>query len=370
MSDALPPRRLRAAVVGLGFIGPFHVDAVRRGGYGDVVALVGTDQARTEARARGLGIEQATTDLGAVLADERIDIVHVCTPNSSHVPIAQAVLDAGKDLVLEKPVATDLGSARALARQAAQQGRHAMVALTYRGYPMVAQAKARVARGELGALRLVQGAYLQDWLADENAMNWRVEQALSGPSRAVGDIGTHWLDLVEFVSGERVEAVIADMPTFITERNGRPVDTEDAATLLVRFGSGARGSCLVSQISRGHKNSLWVELTGSAETLRWEQEAAERLWFGRSDSISVVEREQDPSQLVGSPSPPAGHSEGWPAALRDLLRPFYAAIAAGQPPPAPGGASSYPTLFDGARSIALLEAVIASARDQRWTSVE
>ena len=370
MTEVTPGRTLRAAVVGLGFIGPFHVDAVRRGGYGDVVTLVGTDQARTEARARGLGIARATTDLAAVLADERIDVVHVCTPNASHVPIANAVLDAGKHLVLEKPIATDLASASALANKAAQLGLHAMVALTYRGYPMVRQARARVARGELGSLRLVQGAYLQDWLADDTATNWRVERALSGPSRAVGDIGTHWLDLAEFVSGERVEAVIADMPTFITERNGVPVDTEDAATLLVRFRNGARGSCLVSQISRGHKNSLWVELTGSDEALRWEQEAAERLWIGRRDATSTVEREEDPSQIVGAPSPPAGHSEGWPAALRDLLRPFYAAIAAGRPPAGKDTGAAYPTLFDGARSIALVEAVMASAREQRWTSVE
>jgi predicted dehydrogenase len=370
-ADPEPPRRpLRAAVIGLGFIGPFHVDAVRRGGYGEVVSLVGTDQARTEARARSLGIAQATTDLATVLADERIDVVHVCTPNASHVPIANAVLDAGKALVLEKPIATDLESARALARKADQLGLHAMVALTYRGYPMVAQARARVARGELGALRLVQGAYLQDWLADETATNWRVERTLSGPSRAVGDIGTHWLDLAEFVSGERVDAVIADMPTFITERNGRPVDTEDGATFLVRFGNGARGSCLISQISRGHKNSLWLELTGSQAALRWEQEAAERLWLGHSGSTEVVEREQDPAQLVGAPSPPAGHSEGWPAALRDLLRPFYRAVAEGLPSPALGSDPGYPTLFDGARSIALVEAVIASARDQRWTAVE
>ena len=234
---------------------------------------------------------------------------------------------------------------------------------------MVVQARARVARGELGGLRLVQGAYLQDWLADDTATNWRVDRALSGPSRAVGDIGTHWLDLAEFVSGERVEAVIADMPTFITERNGRQVDTEDAATLLVRFRNGARGSCLVSQISRGHKNSLWLELTGSESSLRWEQEAAERLWIGQRDSSSTVEREQDPAQLVGAPSPPAGHSEGWPAALRDLLRPFYAAIAAGLPPAVPGVEAAYPTLFDGARSIALVEAVMTSAREERWTEV-
>ncbi len=336
----LPRRRLRSAVVGLGFIGPFHVDAVQRGGYGEVAVLVGRDEARTLTAARSLGVERATTNLDGVLSDDSIDVVHVCTPNSTHVELADAVLDAGKHLVLEKPIATELGAARALAAKADRLGRHAAVALTYRGYPMVRQARARIAGGALGDVRLVYGSYLQDWLASETESNWRVDRAIGGPSRAVGDIGSHWLDLAEYLSGQRIEAVVAELPTFITARNGIPIETEDAATLLVRFANGARGSCVVSQISRGHKNSVLIELVGSERSLRWDHEDAERLWLAGADGVSILERVESPANSFGSvgvPSPPAGHPDGWPAALRDLLRPFYAAIAAGDPPP-PAGA--------------------------------
>ncbi|HEY7828137.1 MAG TPA: Gfo/Idh/MocA family oxidoreductase [Candidatus Limnocylindrales bacterium] len=368
----LPRRRLRSAVVGLGFIGPFHVDAVQRGGYAEVAVLVGRDEARTANAASSLGVERATTNLDGVLSDASIDVVHICTPNSTHVELANAVLDAGKNLVLEKPIATELGAARALAARADRLGRHAAVALTYRGYPMVRQARARIAGGALGDLRLVHGSYLQDWLASETASNWRVDRAVGGPSRAVGDIGSHWLDLAEYLSGQRIDAVVAELPTFITARNGIPIETEDAATILVRFANGARGSCVVSQISRGHKNSILIELVGSDRSLRWDHEDAERLWLAGADGVSILERVESPADSfdsVGVPSPPAGHPDGWPAALRDLLRPFYAAIAAGDPPLPAGAPGPYPTLTDGARSIALVEAALTSAREGRWVAV-
>jgi predicted dehydrogenase len=382
--------------VGTGFVGPFHVDAVRRGGYADVVAIAGSDAERTAARAASLGVERATTHVDELLGDPSIDVVHVCTPNRTHVEIATAAIEAGKHVVVEKPVALELGEARALARLARERRRHAMVAYTYRGYPMIRRARSLVSDGSLGAIRLIHGGYIQDWLAGPEDYNWRLEPEVSGASRAVADIGSHWFDTAEHVSGLRVEAVFADLATFIPLRR-RPVGgsvafgggdgsgemvevrSEDAATILVRFQGGARGACVISQVSPGRKNAFGLELAGSDRTLDWNQEDPEHLWLRDRDESRLLTRApadahepadaQGPAEWPGVPSLPAGHPEGWAEALRDLLRPFYAAVAAQQPPPERSADAPYPTLDDGARGLAFVEAVLASARTERWVPI-
>ena len=388
VATGTPPRLVRAAVVGMGFVGPFHVDAVRRGGYGEVVAIVGSDPERTASRAAALGVARSTTDVRTVLDDPAIDVVHVCTPNRTHVELATAVLEAGKHLVLEKPVALDSGAARRLADLARERSRHATVALTYRGYPMVRRARALVRAGELGDLRLIHGGYIQDWLADSGDYNWRLEPAVGGASRAVADIGTHWFDTAEHISGLRVEAVLADLATFLTHR-ARPlaattafvapdgasedvaIHSEDAATILFRFQGGRRGAAVVSQVSPGRKNAFNLELAGSRATLDWDQEDAERLWIRSRDEARVLTRglEDGPAPGPGIPSLPAGHPEGWAEALRDLLRPFYAAVAMGDEPATALDAAAYPTLDDGARGVTFVEAVLESARLGAWVSL-
>lgn len=380
--------RLRSAVIGTGFIGPQHVDAVRRGGYGEVVALVDLDLERTKAVARALGIPTATTDIDEVLRDPDIDVVHVCTPNRTHVEIATSVLEAGKHLVVEKPVATDRAGAAKLLSLAERSGKHAAVSLTYRGYPMVRQAHQIVQDGRLGSLRLAYGGYTQDWLADANDYNWRLETSAAGPSRAFADIGTHWFDTVEYMTGVRAESVLADLATFVPVRH-RPkratatfasseveteevvIDTEDGATILVRFVGGGRGSLVVSQVSPGHKNGLTVEIAGSKRSLSWEQEDPERLWLRSRDESTLLRREPMSGAAGNGATPglPAGHPEGWGEALRDLLRPFYAAIASGDPIPVPGDNGPYPSLADGARGVALIDAVIESSRTESWTRI-
>ena len=379
--------RLRTAIVGTGFIGPQHIDAVRRGGYADVVTIVDRDPDRGPATARALGVAQAVTDIDAVLNDPSIDVVHICTPNHTHVDLAGAVMEAGKHVVVEKPIAIDRVGATTLLAIAQRTRRHAAVALTYRGYPMVQRAHDLVRRGRLGRLRLVHGGYLQDWLSDANDYNWRLDSAAGGVSRAFADIGTHWFDTVEFVAGARVTSVMADLATLVPVRH-RPlqsaaafstasgsteavqVDTEDAATVLMRFDDGARGAVIVSQVSPGHKNDLTVHLSGSERSLGWAQEEPERLWLGaRGESTLLTRAPSVDGSPVGVPALPAGHPEGWGEALRDLLRPFYAAIAAGDPPP-DGTDAPYPTLADGARGVALIEAVVESSRCGRWVDVE
>jgi predicted dehydrogenase len=375
--------RLRAAVIGTGFVGPFHVDAVRRGGLAEVVAIAGSNPERTSARARALGVPNATTDVEAMLADPAIDVVHVCTPNDTHVALARRALEMGKHVVVEKPLALTLGDARELAALAIRAGRHAMVAFTYRGYPMVRRARQLVAAGELGSLRLVHGAYLQDWLAEETDYNWRLEPG-SGISRAVADIGSHWVDTAEFVSGRRVSAVFADLATFLPARQRPLVETaafeaasgesetvaiasEDAATILLRFDDGSRGAMVISQVSPGRKNAFSFEIAGSRASLAWEQERPESLWIGSRSETRRLMREPE-ATTSGVPSLPAGHPEGWAEALRDVMRGFYAAVANGDPTPTRDDDARYPTLAAGVRAVAVVEAVVESAHRESWVA--
>lgn len=375
-------RRLQSAVIGTGFVGPHHVDAIRRTGYADVAVIVGSDPERMAAKAQVLGVDRWSVDAAAVISDPAIDVVHVCTPNASHVALASAALEAGRHLVLEKPIATDLDAGRELASRAAASGRHAMVALTYRGYPMVRRARDLVMAGELGPVRLIHGAYLQDWLASETDYNWRIDPDIGGASRAVADIGTHWFDTIEFISGCRVDAVMANLATLIPTRlrstgaaiafgtasgptERVEIGSEDVATILVRFEEGAVGACVISQVSTGRKNAFTVRVDGAAQSLDWDQESPEGLWLRARDQARLLTRDPagDPATL-GVPSLPAGHPEGWGEALRDLIRPFYRAISMGSSPDDLAG--SYPTLADGARSLEFVDAVLTSARQDRW----
>ena len=377
-------RRVRAAVIGTGFVGPFHVDAIRRAGYADVAWLVGANPERTRARAAALGVPQASTDPEAVFRDADVDVVHVCTPNDSHVDLAERALRAGKHVVVEKPLALNSADARGLQALAAERGRHGAVAFTYRGYPMVREAQQMVASGALGSLRLVHGAYLQDWLSTETDYNWRLEPS-AGESRAVADIGSHWFNTAEYISGDEITAVCADFATFIPVRQ-RPavaavafaestgervpvkIGSEDAATVLVRFASGARGAMVLSQVSTGHRNAFTLELAGSDASLAWAQEIPERLWIGTREDERTLIRPLAPPPAAGVPSLPAGHPEGWAEAMRDLMRSFYGAIDDGTDPAS--GSLSYPSLADGVRAVALVEAVVESARSGAWVSID
>jgi predicted dehydrogenase len=362
-------RTLGVAVVGVGFVGAHHVDAARRTGYADVRALVGPDQARIAARAADLGVPFATTDLDAVLGDGAVDVIHICTPNDTHVELAARALEGGMHVVVEKPLGQDIAAAAELDELARRHERHAMVAFTYRGYPMVRRARALVESGALGSVHLVEGRYLQDWLATPSDYNWRVDAVRGGRSRAVADIGCHVFDTVEWVSGSRVESVVADLPTFVPVREhaGRrlAVASEDAAGILVRFDGGATGSFFVSQVSPARKNAFTFELAGSERSLAWNQEQPNSLWTGTRESIEIFQRGPDDGWdgTRGVPALPPGHPEGWSDALRDLLRPFYAAVDAGAPPSEDDG---YPTLADGIRAMAFVDAVIRSAEERTW----
>jgi predicted dehydrogenase len=372
---------LRAAVVGTGFIGAVHVDALRRIGV-DVAGVVGSSQARAEAS----GIAPAYDSYEALLADDRVDCVHLTTPNNLHYPQVKQALTAGKHVVCEKPLALTSAESGELLELAEQSGLVHCTNFNIRFYPQVQEARARIREGALGTVWNVHGGYLQDWLLLPTDWNWRLEPERGGELRAVGDIGSHWLDLVQFVTGLRVESIFADLATTIhvrrrpvgevqtfaaaddVEREDAPMHTDDLAHILVRFAGGARGAVAISQVSAGRKNSLRFQVDGSAGAVAWDSERNEELWLGhRAKANERLLR--NPALMVPEAAArthlPAGHAEGFADTFRELYRAVYAAIAEGGPPADP----DYPTFAAGHWENVLGDAVALSNRERRWVEV-
>jgi predicted dehydrogenase len=363
-----------AAVVGTGFIGAVHVEALRRLGV-EVRGVVGSSPERAAAKP---GLPDPYSSFEAMLDDARVDVVHLTTPNHLHFEQASAALAAGKHVVCEKPLGMDSAETAELLRLAEQSGLVHAVNFNIRFYPQCEAARARVNAGELGDVRLVSGGYLQDWLLLDTDWNWRLDPALGGSLRAVGDIGSHWLDLVTYVCGRHIEAVMADLSTFIPVRRkpvgpvetfsgagagetvDTPMDTEDAAGILLRFEGGARGVLAVSQVSAGRKNSLNWEIDGSEAALAWNSESPEELWIGHRDR---------PNELLlrEHGDYPPGHAQGFPDTFKALYRSVYRAVAAG----GVGGTESpdYPTFADGHEEALIGDAIARSHAEQRWVTV-
>jgi predicted dehydrogenase len=377
--------RPAAAIVGAGFVGAQHVDALRRIGV-EVRLLASSSAERAESAARALGIARSSGDWESVVTDPAIDVVHVCVPNDLHRPVVLAALGAGKHVVCEKPLALTVAEGRELQAAAERSGRVAVLCHNYRFFAMVAELRLRATAGALGELHALRGHYLQDWLLAPDATNWRIDTARGGQSRVLADIGTHWIDLAEQVSGRRLEAVIAQLSTLHGTRpdyrhvatfgggtgdgNSIPVTTEDQASLLLRFQGGLHGAVWLSQVSAGHRNDLELAVDGSDGSATWRQEQPDELLIGRSEEVHGITR--SPSGLApGARSLarlPAGHNEGWADALRNLVAAAYAEIEGGRDE-ASKRAAPLPTFEDGVRHLAFVEAALRSAADGRWASV-
>jgi predicted dehydrogenase len=378
-------RDLRAAVVGTGFIGVVHVDALRRLGI-EIVGVVGSTPDRARAKAAQLPLAEPYDSFEAMLDDDRVDVVHVTTPNHLHYPQAKAVLEARKHVVCEKPLGLDAAESAELLRLAEESGLVHCTNFNIRFYPQAQQARALVADGVLGDVWNVHGAYLQDWLQLPTDWNWRLEPEKGGELRAVADIGSHWLDLAEFVTGVPLTEVFADLATMIpvrrrptgkvetfaaaeaVDRVDAPMTTEDVAHVLIRFANGARGSVVVSQVSAGRKNSLRLELDGSAGALAWDSERPEELWLGhRQRANETLLRDPglfEPAAAART-SLPAGHAEGFADTFKELYRAVYGAVAAGAMPAEP----DFPSFAAGVRENVIGEAVARSAAEGRWEEV-
>jgi predicted dehydrogenase len=374
----------RAVVAGTGFIGPVHVEALRRLGI-PVAGVLGSSAEKSRSAALRLGLPHAYASLEEVLADPSVGVVHLATPNQHHFAQASAVLRAGKHVLCEKPLAMNSQQTAELVRLAAASGRAAGVCYNIRYYPLCQEAAQRVRGGEIGDLYHVAGSYAQDWLLRPTDFNWRVLSGEGGPLRAVADIGTHWLDLVQFVTGRPVEAVFADLMTVLPQRTPprggsetftgsagadaglEPVrvDTEDYGCLMLRFQGGARGVVWVSQVTAGRKNCLRFELAGSKQAIAFESERPNELWVGHRDRANELLL-RDPA-LLAAPARryadyPGGHNEGFPDTFKQLFRAFYEHVAAGDASARP----TFPTFADGHHEVVLCEAVLRSHREQRW----
>ncbi|MCO5984932.1 Gfo/Idh/MocA family oxidoreductase [Actinoallomurus spadix] len=340
-------------------MGTVHARAIRRSG-AVLSRVAGSTPASSRAAAERLGAAHPGDTAEALLAADDVDVIHVCTPNATHGPLVRAAIAAGKHVVCEKPLAVSAEEARELAALAADAGVTATVPFVYRFYPTVRLARARIAAGTTGALRLLHGSYLQDWLAGEHDDDWRVDPASGGPSRAFADIGVHWCDLVEFVTGHRIIRLAARTTVAVPARGGRPVRTEDAAVLLFETDHGTLGNLTVSQVSPGRKNRLWFSVDGAAESLAFDQEAPETLWVGaRTADQRILRAAGDTTRYDVLP---AGHPQGYQDCFDAFVADTYAALSG----PTPDG---LPTFTDGLRAARLTAAVLRSAEAGTWVDV-
>jgi predicted dehydrogenase len=373
---SLDIRELRVGIVGTGFIGRVHARAARVAG-AQLAAVASSTPEHAVAAQRELGAERCYDSAEELIASDAVDVVHICTPNHLHVPLAGAAIAAGKHVVCEKPIALDSATAAELVSAAEAAGVVVTVPFVYRYYPSVRESRARL--GTAGGARLIHGGYLQDWLLEAGDYNWRVDPELGGASRAFADIGSHWCDLIEFVSGQRLTALVARTTITHDERrqSSRPsfergdhagaaqaVNTEDAALVLFETDAGATGSVVVSQVSAGRKNRLWFEISADSETFAFDQEHPGSLAVLRRHAAEAVPSDFSTlsPQAAAYVTLPGGHPQGYHDCFDAFTAETYAAIAGAEP-------EGLPRLPDGLRAVRITEAVLESALRSSWVEV-
>ena len=380
-------KTLKVGVVGLGFIGPAHIEAIRRNPGVEVRAISHHTKEKAEQKASLLHIPRAYTDFYEMIAEEELDCVHICTPNHLHYPMAKAALEKGIHVVCEKPLAANLAEAKELVQLAEATALVNAVHFNIRYYPLVRQMKVMREKGELGEVFSIMGTYLQDWLFYQTDYNWRLEPEQSGESRAIADIGSHLIDLLEYITGLSVVKVMADFNTVHKTRkkplkpietySGKtldpgdyadvPIHTEDYASVLLHFDNGNKGNIMVSQVSAGRKNRLSLEISGAKKTFNWCSEKPNELWIGHRDGNNEVQL-RDPALFHPEAAVlvafPGGHNEGFPDTSKQLFSEVYADIRNGKSADPP-----YPTFADGYRELLLCERIVESHKGEKWVSI-
>jgi len=373
-----------AAIIGLGFVGKAHLEALRRLGI-PVRGILGSAPERTREAVRELKIERGYSSLDELTSDSSVTAVHICTPNHLHHDQANAAMEAGKHVMCEKPLAMDTRQSQSLIDLARKQNLVGAVTYNLRYYPLCQEARAIVQRGVIGEPRLIHGSFLQDWLLYPSDWNWRLQSELGGELRAVADIGTHWLDLLTWITGRKIAEVCADLATVVPVRE-RPrgrvqtfqasagesedfkVTTDDYASILLHFDGSARGVVTVSQISAGRKTRLWFEVDGSEGSLAWNSESPNTLWIGhrREPNQELI---KDPSLMSpetrGYAAYPGGHAEGYPDTFVQLFKDYYAYLDAGDF----SKPRTFPTFETGHEEMQLCEAIARSSKERRWVKL-
>jgi predicted dehydrogenase len=383
--------KIKVGIIGTGFIGPTHIEAVRRLGFVEVVALAETSQEAANKKAAELGIPKAYGDYRQMLKDREVQVVHNCTPNHLHFTINKDIILAGKHVISEKPLAMNSEESAELLQLAEKHSVVHAVNFNYRQHASVQNLHSMIANGEVGKVNLVHGSYLQDWLLYETDFNWRLAPEVGGKSRAIADIGSHWCDTVQFVTGKRIVEVFADLATVIPVRKKAkntiatfseqtleeqeyedvPVNTEDYASVLVRFEDGSRGVFTVSQVSAGRKNRLSFEINGSQASVFWNQEEPEKLWIGhrdRANEILLADPALFTQEARSAIHHPGGHNEGWPDALKNMMFNFYSFVREGKS--LKTDKPKFATFEDGHVSMCITDAILESHRQQKWVKVQ
>src|SRR4051794_23600012 len=379
-------KKLKAAIVGTGFMGKVHTENVRRLGNVEVAAIVGSRPETARKFAEAASIPFATANLADVLNDSTIDAVHICTPNVEHYPMSMAAIEAGKAVLCEKPITMTTEEAKELVAAAERKGIVNGVQHNLRYYPAVQQIRQMIAAGDLGDILIVQGTYSQDWLLYDTDWNWRLEAKSNGQLRVMGDIGSHWMDMIQHLTGQNITALCADLATFHKTRrrpkgsvetfSGKknagqeyesfPVDTEDFGVVMLHVGERARGAFTVSQMSAGRKNRFAFEIFGTKAGVAWNQEQPDSLWVGQRDEPNRL-LVKDPSLFYSKAALyadlPGGHSEGYDDSHKQLFKRFYARVAD------PSAPTDFPTFVDGLHGMVLLEKVSVSNAGHAWVKV-
>ncbi|MFL6445000.1 MAG: Gfo/Idh/MocA family protein [Candidatus Sulfotelmatobacter sp.] len=378
-------KTIRTAILGTGFMGRVHLEAVQRVESVEAAAIFGRNHDATARLAAAFSVPKATSDYRELFRDATIDAVDICTPNAQHFAMAKEALEAGKHVLCEKPLTTTVAEAEELVALAARTKLRNCVCHNLRYYPQVQQMRALREGGELGEILVVQGTYSQDWLLYDTDWNWRVDAKAAGASRAMADIGSHFFDMAEHVTGLRVSSLCADLQTFHKTRKQpkgsvetfankmmrpedyveTPVDTEDFGAVVFRMGDRTRGAMTASQVSAGRKNGLSIEIYGTKASVAWNQERPDELWVGHRDSGNSI-FVKDPSLLTGKARGyadlPGGHSEGYDDTFKQVFRRFYASIGAPE-------TIEYPQFADGLRQMVILDSVLASSAARKWVDV-
>jgi predicted dehydrogenase len=377
--------QIGAAVIGTGFIGTVHIGALRRLGV-PVMGVLGSSAARGAERAAALGISRSYASLQDLLADPKVQVIHVTSPNQAHFPQVMQILAAGRHVICEKPLAMTAAQSGQMVAAARASGKVASVCYNTRFYPLNQQARGMVSAGELGDIRLVTGTFLQDWLAKDTDWNWRLEPEEGGSLRSVSDIGTHWVDLTSFITGMKPRSVMADLSTFIKTRQKpagpvetfarttsgatipTPIRTDDAALILLRYTNGARGVVTTSQVSPGRKGTLGWDLAGSKASAAWGAETPDNMWIGHRDGPNQILL-RDPGLMnatgAAAASLPGGHVEGFADTFHAYFRQVYDDIAKG----GRQTTSTWATFEDGHYEMLFCDAVLKSAATDAWVDV-
>ncbi len=379
-------QKIKTAIVGTGFMGKVHAENVRRLGSVEIAAVVGSRPETAQKFADSFGIEIATDKLKQVLDNPAIQAIHICTPNVDHFPMSMAAIQAGKAVLCEKPMTMNVSEARQLVEAAEQKQVVNCVQHNLRYYPVVQQIRQMIRHGDLGEILIVQGTYSQDWLLYETDWNWRLDSKENGSLRVMGDIGSHWMDMIQHLTGQNISAVCADLATFYPERkrpkgsvetfSGKkadasgydvfPVDTEDFGVVMLRLGPKARGAFTVSQMSAGRKNKFAFEIFGTKSGVAWDQESPDTLWIGHRNEPNQI-LIKDASLMYPAAGAfadlPGGHSEGYDDSHKQVFKHFYKKIAD------PSAPVDYPTFADGLHGMILLEKVAESNAKRGWVEV-